>query len=59
MIYLANFYIVNVIDEILVPLEKESKLLILRKAEILKKIILPYQKEAIKLFLNKKCIDLF
>lgn len=58
MIYLANFYIVNVIDEILVPLEKESKLLILRKAEILKKL-LPYQKEAIKLFLNKKCIDLF
>lgn len=58
MIYLANFYIVNVIDEILVPLEKESKLLILRKAEILKKL-LSYQKEAIKLFLNKKCIDLF
>lgn len=47
---LANFYIVEVSEEIEEPTEKESKLVILEKNEIKEKLVLPYQKEAINLF---------
>ena len=49
----------HVSDAILTPMEKESKLVILDIEETIKSIVLPYQKEALKQFLNKKCIDLF
>ena len=49
---LANFYIVEVSDHIIDATEKESKLVILEKTELKDKLQLPYQKEAINLFLN-------
>lgn len=49
---LANFYIVEVSDHIIDATEKESKLVILEKTELKDKLPLPYQKEAINLFLN-------
>ena len=48
---LANFYIVEINDEISKPTEKSSKLLILK--EIKDKLPLPYQNEAINLFYQK------
>ena len=53
---LANFYIVEVEDEIKEPTEEMSKLVIIKDIEIKDKLSLPYQKEAINLFL-KKYID--
>ena len=49
---LANFYIVDVSDYITEATEKESKLVILEQSEIKDKLALPYQKEAINLFLK-------
>ena len=49
---LANFYIVEICEHIIDATEKESKLVILEKTEIKDKLPLPYQKEAINLFLN-------
>lgn len=49
---LANFYIVEINDEINEPTEKESKLVILTENEINNQLVLPYQKEAIKIFLK-------
>lgn len=50
---LAHFYIVNVSDAILTPVEKESKLVILDVDDAIKEIVLPYQKEGLKLFINR------
>lgn len=52
MNYLANFYIVDVSEHITEATEKESKLVILEQSEIKDKLALPYQKEAINLFLK-------
>lgn len=49
---LANFYIVNVDKKINEPTEKESKLVKTCMSEITEKIVLPYQKKAIELFLE-------
>jgi len=48
---LANFYIVDINDEVIEPTEKSSKLLILK--ELKDKLPLPYQNEAINLFYQK------
>ena len=50
---LANFYIVEVSDEIKEPTEELSKLKILEEKEIKKSLELPYQKEAIKIFFEQ------
>ncbi len=50
---LANFYIVEVSDKIKTPTEKESKLVTINQNEILSKLALPYQKEAVKLYIEK------
>lgn len=49
---LSNIYIVKVKDTIKEPTEKESKLIILDKKDILNNLSLPYQKEAIKLYIK-------
>ena len=49
---LANFYIVDISDKIIEPTEDLSKLVILSKKEIEDKLALPYQKEAIKIFIE-------
>lgn len=50
---LANFYIVEVNDNINEPTEKESKLVLLESDKIIDSLTLPYQKEAIRLFLEQ------
>ena len=50
---LTNFYIVDICDKIQKPTEKLSKLVIIELEEIISKLELPYQKEAIKLYLEK------
>jgi 8-oxo-dGTP diphosphatase len=50
---LANFYIVNVSKKIIPPTENESTLIKLNQDELLSKIVLPYQKEAIRLYLEE------
>ena len=52
---LANFYIVEIDDEINKPTEELSKLIILK--DIKDKLLLPYQKEAINLFYEKYNIN--
>ena len=47
---LANFYIVEVSDNIIEATEKESKLVIAKPDNLEDKLLLPYQKEAIRLF---------
>ena len=49
---LANFYIVEVSDEIVEPTEEGSTLVTVKKEDILSKLALPYHKEAIKLYLE-------
>ena len=50
---LANFYIVEIDNEIKEPTEEISRLVILEKTEIKDKLSLPYQREAINLFFEK------
>ena len=50
---LANFYIVEVSEEIKEPTEELSKLKILEEKEIKESLELPYQKEAIKIFFEQ------
>lgn len=50
---LANFYIVDVNDKIEQPTEELSKLVIIEKDEIISKLALPYQKEAVRLYLEQ------
>ena len=49
---LANFYIVSISDKIVESTEKESVLVKLSKEELIDKLVLPYQKEAIKIYLE-------
>ena len=51
---LANFYIVNVSDEVVPATEKESNLLLIDERLINDKLVLPYQKEALKIFINNQ-----
>lgn len=50
---LANFYIVEITDEINEPSEESSKLIVLEESEIKDKLQLPYQKEAINIYYNE------
>ena len=50
---LANFYIVEIDNEIKEPTEEISRLVILEKTEIKDKLSLPYQREAFNLFFEK------
>lgn len=49
---LANFYIIEVSDEIKEPTEEGSKLVLIEPNKIKNSLKLPYQKEAIRLFLE-------
>ena len=49
---LANFYIVDVDDRIFEPTEKQSKLVRIKKDEIISKLSLPYQIKAVEIFLS-------
>ena len=49
---LANFYIVSVSDKIAIPTENSSKLIILDEDKIEEQLMLPYQKKAIKIYIN-------
>ena len=49
---LANFYIVEVEDDILEPTESVSKLVLVSKDEIMPKLLLPYQQKAMQMFLE-------
>lgn len=51
---LSNIYIVEIEDTIKEPTEKESKLIMLEEKDVLKNLSLPYQKEAIKIYMNNK-----
>ena len=51
---LANFYITEVSDKIEKPTEELSKLITINSNDIISKLDLPYQKEAIKLYLEQK-----
>jgi len=50
---LANFYIVEISDDIKDPTEDLSKLVVMNLNDILSQLALPYQKEAIKLYIDK------
>ncbi len=50
---LAHIFLVEIDDKILLPLEKESELIIMDKNHILEKLELPYQKKAIEMYLNE------
>ena len=50
---LANFYIVEVSDNITTPTEEGSKLIKLQPNNVIGKLPLPYQKKAIELFFVK------
>ena len=49
---LANFYITKISNDIVDNTEKESKLVKVKKKELIKILPLPYQKKAIELYLK-------
>ena len=50
---LANIYIIHVSNKIEKPTEDSSRLVILNSEDVFSKLALPYQKEAVRLYLEK------
>ncbi len=51
---LVHIFLVEIDDKIMLPLEKESELVIMDKNKVLEKLELPYQKKAMEMYLSEK-----